>query len=179
MPWPCRRSQQQAAGTFRAATRTLPASSGSGSASPSSTRLARGFADRDPARAFANGLRVIDFESNANALYELTAQRLVAQSHVLATVAVSGRTGTPSSPSLGLALLWVYLRRNEHFLRFRNTLLLANVIGLVGYVLLPTAPPRMFPGFGFGGTFDRTTTASCSSPRTRTQPCRASTPPTR
>jgi membrane-associated phospholipid phosphatase len=27
--------------------------------------------------------------------------------------------------------------------------MLANLIGLVGYVLLPTAPPRMFPGFGF------------------------------
>jgi membrane-associated phospholipid phosphatase len=27
--------------------------------------------------------------------------------------------------------------------------MLANVTGLVGYVLLPTAPPRMFPEFGF------------------------------
>jgi membrane-associated phospholipid phosphatase len=36
--------------------------------------------------------------------------------------------------------------------RFRNTILLANVIGLVGYVLLPTAPPRMFPDFGFDDT---------------------------
>ncbi|HYX76443.1 MAG TPA: phosphatase PAP2 family protein, partial [Gaiellaceae bacterium] len=52
----------------------------------------------------------------------------------------------------GLALLWVYLRRNEAFLRFRNTILLANAIGLVGYVLLPTAPPRMFPDFGFHDT---------------------------
>jgi membrane-associated phospholipid phosphatase len=50
---------------------------------------------------------------------------------------------------LGLTLLWVYLRRNDAFLRFRNTVLLANVLGLVGYVLLPTAPPRMFPGLGF------------------------------
>ena len=29
---------------------------------------------------------------------------------------------------------------------------LANVIGLIGYVLLPTAPPRMFPEFGFVDT---------------------------
>jgi len=53
---------------------------------------------------------------------------------------------------LGLALLWVYLRRNEAFVRFRNTILLANVIGLVGYVMLPTAPPRMFPDLGFSDT---------------------------
>jgi membrane-associated phospholipid phosphatase len=53
---------------------------------------------------------------------------------------------------LGLALLWVYLRRNEAFVRVRNTLLLANVIGLIGFVLVPTAPPRMFPELGFVDT---------------------------
>ena len=44
---------------------------------------------------------------------------------------------------VGLALLWVYLRRHEAFARFRNTLLLANVLGLLGYVVMPTAPPRI------------------------------------
>jgi membrane-associated phospholipid phosphatase len=53
---------------------------------------------------------------------------------------------------LGLALLWVYLRRNDVFARFRNLVMLANVFGLAGYVLLPTAPPRMFPDFGFVDT---------------------------
>ena len=49
---------------------------------------------------------------------------------------------------LTLALLWVYLRRHDNFARFRNTLLLANVIGLLGYVAMPTAPPRLL-GLGF------------------------------
>jgi membrane-associated phospholipid phosphatase len=53
---------------------------------------------------------------------------------------------------LGIVLLWVYLRRNEHFTRLRNTLLLANVIGLIGFVVMPTAPPRMFPELGFVDT---------------------------
>ena len=53
---------------------------------------------------------------------------------------------------VGLALLWVYLRRNEAFGRFRNVVLLANGLGLIGYVLLPTAPPRMFPEVGFVDT---------------------------
>ncbi|HJV29915.1 MAG TPA: phosphatase PAP2 family protein, partial [Gaiellaceae bacterium] len=56
---------------------------------------------------------------------------------------------------LGLALLWVYLRRNEVFSRFRNLIMLANVIGLAGYVFLPTAPPRMFPDVGFVDTLAR------------------------
>ena len=45
----------------------------------------------------------------------------------------------------------MYLRRHEYFIRFRNTILLANVIGLVGYVVMPTAPPRML-GVGFVDT---------------------------
>jgi membrane-associated phospholipid phosphatase len=50
---------------------------------------------------------------------------------------------------IGLTLLWVYLRRHDHFVRFRNTILLANTIGLFGYAFVPTAPPWMFPSFGF------------------------------
>jgi len=52
----------------------------------------------------------------------------------------------------GVTLLWVYLRRHDGFHRFRNWILLTNVLGLLGYVLLPTAPPRMFPTFGFADT---------------------------
>jgi membrane-associated phospholipid phosphatase len=48
----------------------------------------------------------------------------------------------------------VYFRRNDRFIRFRNTILLANVLGLVGYVFLPTAPPRFFTSIGFTDTLD-------------------------
>ena len=57
--------------------------------------------------------------------------------------------GIPESIAIGLTLLFVYIRRNEAFTRFRNWILLANVIGLIGYIALPTAPPRYFPTFGF------------------------------
>jgi membrane-associated phospholipid phosphatase len=49
---------------------------------------------------------------------------------------------------LGLAILWVYLRRHDAFYGFRNSILLANTIGLIGYVFMPTAPPRLL-GIGF------------------------------
>ena len=114
-------------------------------------QLARGVADRNPPKAFENGLHVIGIEQHAHALFELSLQRLVDGSQLLAT-AVSWTYWNSEFTVLGLALLWVYLRRNEAFIRFRNTILLANVIGLVGYVLLPTAPPRMFPDFGFDDT---------------------------
>jgi membrane-associated phospholipid phosphatase len=115
-------------------------------------QVARGVADRDPARAFANGAKVIDFEQHAtNRLFELTLQRVAETSGLLESLA-SWTYWNSEFTVLGLALLWVYLRRNEAFGRFRNVVLLANGLGLIGYVLLPTAPPRMFPEVGFVDT---------------------------
>jgi membrane-associated phospholipid phosphatase len=114
-------------------------------------QVARGFADRNPAEAFQNGLKVIDVEQRANALFELSLQGLVESSHLLA-VATAWTYWLSQFTVLGFALLWVYLRRNHYFARFRNLVMLANVIGLVGYVLAPTAPPRMFGHLGFSDT---------------------------
>ena len=114
-------------------------------------QVARGLADRDPAKAFAHGLGVINLEKHVHGLFELTLQRITINSHLLTTL-TSWTYWMSQFTVLGLALLWVYLRRHEHFARFRNTVLLANVIGLAGYITLPTAPPRMFPQFGFVDT---------------------------
>lgn len=115
-------------------------------------QLARGYADRDPARAFANGLRVITWEqTHAHQLVELGLQQFASSSRLL-EAAVSFTYWNSEFTVIGLALLWVYLRRHEGFSRFRNTILLANALGLIGYVLVPTAPPRMFGGFGFTDT---------------------------
>ena len=114
-------------------------------------QVARGVADRNAATAFENGLKVIDIESRANSLFELSLQGVVDSSQVLAVI-TSWTYWLSQFTVLGLSLLWVYLRRNEVFPRFRNVILLANVIGLAGYVFLPTAPPRMFPDVGFVDT---------------------------
>jgi hypothetical protein len=115
-------------------------------------QVARGMAGHDDGRALANGLRVIGWErTHAHHLFELTFQNLAASSHAL-ELAVSCTYWNSEFTVIGLALLWVYLRRHEAFAQFRNTILLANVIGLIGYVAMPTAPPRMFPTFGFADT---------------------------
>lgn len=117
-------------------------------------QVARGFADRNPAKAFANGWRVITFEQRTtHHLFELTAQRIADSSHWL-MMASAWTYWNSEFTVIGLALLWVYLRRHDHFVWFRNTILLANAIGLVGYVFWPTAPPRMFGSFGFGDALD-------------------------
>src|ERR671939_976222 len=114
-------------------------------------QIVRGVADRDPSRAFANGWRVIDLEERLAGLGELTLQGWTQSSRFLEAL-VSWTYWNSEFTVVGLALLWVYLRRNESFTRFRNAILFANVLGLIGYVLLPTAPPRMFPELGFVDT---------------------------
>jgi len=105
----------------------------------------RGVVDRNPTRAILNGFRVIDFEQRTtHHLVEQTTQRIADSSHILLTAAAWTYWNSEFTV-IGLALLWVYLRRHERFARFRNTILLANMIGLVGYIAMPTAPPWMFP----------------------------------
>jgi PAP2 superfamily protein len=110
--------------------------------------FARGFTGHNTAKAFQNGLRVIDFEERAHALFELTFQNLALSYHWLGTLATFTYWNSEFTV-IGLAMLWIYFRRHDAFPQFRNTILLANVIGLIGYVLVPTAPPRMFASFGF------------------------------
>jgi membrane-associated phospholipid phosphatase len=117
-------------------------------------QVTRGLADRDAARAFENGLKVIDFERRAGGFVEHSLQGVLSSSELLIRL-TSWTYWLSQFAVLGLALLWVYLRRTDSFLRFRNTVLVANLIGLVGYVALPTAPPRMFPDFGFVDTLAR------------------------
>src|SRR5579863_1571150 len=105
--------------------------------------------DQNPAKAMANGWKVIHLERRyTHHLFELTVQRVADSSNFLITAAAWTYWNSEFTV-IGLTLLWVYLRRHERFARFRNTILLANLIGLVGYALVPTAPPWMFTKQGF------------------------------
>jgi hypothetical protein len=114
-------------------------------------RLAWGIADHGGAVtpvARENARHVIAFENHVNALFEQSLQKLLLSSRLLVDLAAA-TYWLSQFVVLGFALLWVYFRQTESFSRFRNWLMLANVIGLVGFVLIPTAPPRMFPNLGF------------------------------
>lgn len=65
----------------------------------------------------------------------------------------------------GGLLIWLYLRRPSTYRAARSILLLTTVLGLLGYWLMPLAPPRFFPGLGFVDTVVRDNTwASWASP---------------
>ncbi len=48
-----------------------------------------------------------------------------------------------------IVLLWCWRWHPSLYRRFRNTLVLINVVGLTVFLLLPVAPPRLLPGAGF------------------------------
>jgi len=125
-------------------------------------QVVRGIADRSPSVAFENARGVIDFERHATGLWELSLQSWTESFHLLGLL-TSWTYWLSQFAVVGLALLWVYFRHYSHFIRFRNLLMLANVIGLAGYVLLPTAPPRYFPELGFVDTLAAVGTANHGS----------------
>lgn len=111
--------------------------------------VVRHLTDQNPSKAIVNGLRVISLERRVtHHLFELTVERVADSSRTLLTISAWTYWNSEFTV-IGLALLWVYLRRHERFTRFRNTILLANLVGLVGFTLMPTAPPWKFPNQGF------------------------------
>ena len=111
-------------------------------------QIARGAADRSVAAAFHNGESVLRTERHFGALFEPAVQRVVDTSTIMVTL-TSYTYWLSQFAVVGATLLWVYFRHQERFAGFRNWLIAANLVGLVGYVLMPTAPPRMFPEHGF------------------------------
>ena len=118
-------------------------------------QLARGFADHDAIRAYLNGRLVIGAERATHTLIEVDLQRVVMHTGGVLLEAVNWTYWFSQFVVLGLALLWIYLRHNDAFARARNWVLATNMLALVGYVAMPTAPPRLFPEDGFIDTLAR------------------------
>ena len=117
-------------------------------------QVVRGAADRDVSGAFRNGEWVIETQQHLGALFEPTVQRFVDSSAILVTL-TSYTYWLSQFAVVGATLLWVYFRDHERFAGFRNWLIIANLVGLVGYIVVPTAPPRMFPEWGFVDTLSQ------------------------
>jgi len=125
-------------------------------------QVARGAADRSVSVAFHNGEWVLRTEKEIGALFEPAVQRVVDTSSILVWL-TSYTYWLSQFAIVGITLLWVYFRRHERFAGFRNWLIVANLVGLVGYVFMPTAPPRMFPEWGFVDTLAQYSSVNHSS----------------
>ena len=114
--------------------------------------VVRGLADRGSGEALRNARRVIRIEDRLGGLHELDVQHWVMGAGRVLVHAVDWTYWLSQFVVVGGALLWIYLRRNAAYARLRNTLIAVNTLGLVGYVALPTAPPRLVPGLGVADT---------------------------
>src|SRR6478672_9080944 len=113
----------------------------------------RGFADSERSAAFTHGAQVIDFERATHTFFEPSLQAFFLPAHWLIDLANQIYLNAQFSIALGF-LVWLYLFHNQSYYFVRNMFIVSMGLALVGYTLFPTAPPRMFPEFGFVDTIN-------------------------
>jgi hypothetical protein len=114
-------------------------------------RLVRGGVDGRAAAAFQHARDVINFERGVHIFVEPTVQAWASGSQVVVDAA-SWIYLNAQTTTMIAALLWLYVQRNSSFYFVRNMMIVSMAIALVGYIVFPTAPPRMLPEWGFADT---------------------------
>jgi hypothetical protein len=114
----------------------------------------RGLAEGNTTTAFANGRAVIDFEQSTGTFFEEGLQNWALQFTWIVDVANFAYMNSHFVVTT-VFMVWLYLYRNEHFYFVRNMFMIAMGLALVGYALVPTAPPRFFEELGFVDTLDK------------------------
>jgi membrane-associated phospholipid phosphatase len=113
--------------------------------------LVRGVADGKHAIAFAHGQEIINFERSTHTFFEPHLQSAILPIHFLVDAANAIYMNSQFAITISF-LVCLYLFRNEYFYFVRNMFIVSMVLALVGYALYPTAPPRLFPQYGFVDT---------------------------
>jgi hypothetical protein len=111
-------------------------------------QVVRGLSEGKSALAFDNAERIIDVERALGTYFEASLQSSLLDNEWVIDFAnwmyVNSHFVITTS-----FLAWLYLFRNEHFYFVRNMFMVAMLIALTGYLLFPTAPPRLMPQEGF------------------------------
>ena len=113
-------------------------------------RLVRGWID-DPQGAtvaFDNARHLIHIEQTLGFFVEPSVQAWASTKPAIIDFASWVYLNCQTSVTLG-ALVFLYLFHNKSFYFVRNMFMVAMGIALIGYTVLPTAPPRFFPEWGF------------------------------
>jgi len=119
-------------------------------------QMVRGYVQGTEQAAFWNATQIISWESSMHLFVEPAVQSwsqgqdwligsanwIYLNSHYLISFSV---------------LVWIYLKRHAYFAGIRNAFIAAMVMALIGYLVVPTAPPRMMPEWGFTDTIAQAT----------------------
>jgi hypothetical protein len=111
----------------------------------------RNFAIGSADEAFANASMLIDVERGVGAFHEVAVQRALATDLGLERF-FDLYYMVGFGPIIALVLVWLALRHRGQYRELRTWLLLSIAIASIGYVLLPTAPPRLVDGIGIADT---------------------------
>ena len=111
----------------------------------------RGIADRARDQAFVNGQNVIDLEKGLHTFFEPGLQSIFINHRWIIDFANFMYMNSHFVVTTAF-LVWLYLFRNSNFYFVRNMFMVAMGLAVVGYALVPTAPPRLFPQEGFVDT---------------------------
>ena len=95
-------------------------------------------------RAFRNQLYLIDLERWLHIYSESAVQKAFLGATWFIKV-MNVYYGTLHFIITAGLLMWVYLRRHEHYRRYRNLLGMTTALALIGYFAFPLAPPRLYP----------------------------------
>lgn len=113
----------------------------------------RGIADGHKAIAVMHGQQVIDFERSTGTFFEPSLQAFFLPAQGVIDLANQVYLNAQFSIALGF-LVWLYLFRNQSYYFVRNMFVISMGLALIGYSLYPTAPPRLFPEYGFVDTLN-------------------------
>lgn len=108
----------------------------------------RGIAESNEAVPFQNARTLISTEKTLHLFFEQSVQSWAMDHRWLIDFANFTYVNSHFVITTSV-LVWLYLRHNDRFYFVRNMFVVAMGLALVGYVLLPTAPPRFFPELGF------------------------------
>jgi membrane-associated phospholipid phosphatase len=111
----------------------------------------RGVAENNTALAFANARSIVDFEKGLGLFFEPGFQSWAMGHRLLIDIANFAYVNSHFVVTT-CVLVWLYLRHNDRFYFVRNMFMVAMVLALVGYMTMPTAPPRFFPELGIVDT---------------------------
>jgi len=111
-------------------------------------RLVRGQVFDQSAAAFDHARDIVSLERSVHVFVEPSLQQWAIRTGFLDDVGSWMYLNTHFIVTT-CTLAFIYLFRNEHYYFVRNMFMVAMGLALVGYVLYPTAPPRMLPELGF------------------------------
>jgi hypothetical protein len=125
-------------------------------------RLVEGVVASNSSVAFAHARELISFERSLHIFVEPAIQSWATSSHLLVVVAAYTYINAQTTILIAL-LLYLYIAHNRSYYFVRNALFVGMAIGLIGYGLFPTAPPRFLPEWGFIDTIYSVTGVSGNS----------------